>query len=209
MDGGKSIRTLVVSLALVVALPAVALAEGEGHGKTNPLTFAADLGVWTLVVFIVLLFVLRKWAWGPMLEGLHRREDSIRGAISEAQKAREEAQRLQDQWHQEMARAQDKVRDIHEEARRRAEQNANEITSKARADIQAERDRLRREIEVARDQALQELWNHTARLATDISSRVLRKQLNPDDQRRLMDEALSEIGNRRMAGNGQGAGGGA
>jgi F-type H+-transporting ATPase subunit b len=198
----------MVSLALVLVLPSLALAaEGEGHGSTNPLTFAADLGVWTLVVFIVLLFVLRRWAWGPMLDGLHKREDSIRGAISEAQKAREEAHRMQEQWQQEMARAQDKVRDIHEEARRRAEQNANEITAKARADIQAERDRLRREIEVARDQALQELWNHTARLATEISSRVLRKQLGPDDQRRLMDVALSEIGKRPMAGNGQGASG--
>jgi F-type H+-transporting ATPase subunit b len=205
----KYVRLLTVVLMLALAWHMVGFAAAAEGGEEKPNIFepALGLGFWTVIVFIVLLLVLRKWAWGPMLEGLHKREASIQGAIAEAQKAREEAQRLQGQWQQEMARAQDKVRDIHEEARRRAEQNANEITAKARTDIQGERDRLRREIDVARDQALQELWNHTARLATDISSRVLRKQLNPDDQRRLMDEALSEIGNRPMAGNGQGAGG--
>ncbi|MBV9122263.1 MAG: F0F1 ATP synthase subunit B [Planctomycetes bacterium] len=166
----------------------------EGEGQVNIFKPSAELFVWTIVVFILLLIILGRYAWGPMLEGLHKREQSIQSAIDDARKAREEAQQLQNQWHQEMARAQDKVREIHEEARKRAEQNANEIQARARSEIQSERDRLRREIDTAKDQALQELWSQTAQLATVVSSKVLRRQLTTDDHRRLVDEALGEIG---------------
>jgi F-type H+-transporting ATPase subunit b len=206
MKGGRgSIVALVLCLALILLMPAVVRAEGGpgGEENANPLRFNPDLGLFTLIIFVVLLFVLRKWAWGPMLEGLQKRENKIQGAIADAQRARDEAQRLQGQWHQEMATAQDKVREIHEEARRRAEQNTTEMIAKARTDIQAERDRLRREIEVARDQALQELWNQTARLATEVSARVLRREINPDDQRRLVEDALTEMNRVPMGGNGR------
>src|SRR4051794_37392252 len=53
-----------------------------------------DLGIWTLVVFLLLFFILAKYAWGPMLEGLKRREETIRGALDDAQRARDEAQRV-------------------------------------------------------------------------------------------------------------------
>jgi len=196
MRGGGWRWALVLALPLLVMVPGTAPAADEQPNIFNP---ALDLGIWTLVVFLVLLFVLGRWAWGPMLEALHNREHNIQGAIDEAQKAREEARRLQEQWQQEMARAQEKVRDIHEEARRRAQQNYDEMIAKARADIQAERDRLRREIEIARDQALHELWKHTAQLATEVSAKAIRRQLSSDDHRRLVDEALAELDHARKA----------
>jgi F-type H+-transporting ATPase subunit b len=194
--GWRGAAVVGLTLVLLVGVPGLAWAEGDVEGapeKVNILSPRFDLGIWTVVVFGVLFLVLWKWAWGPMLQGLQNRERNIQGAIAEAQKAREEAQRLQEQWQQEMARAQEKVREIHDDARRRAQQNTDEMIAKARADIQAERDRLRREIETARDQALQELWKHTAQLATEISAKAIRRQLSPDDHRRLVDEALADL----------------
>jgi F-type H+-transporting ATPase subunit b len=172
-------------------------AAGAAHGASaepDILSPVLDLTIWSLVVFLVLVWVLGRFAWKPMLEGLKRREETIRSALDEAQRAREEAKRVQSQFQAEMDRAAERVRDMMDGARRDAQRMNDEMIAKARAEIQAERERLRREIETARDQALAELWNHTARLATQISAKAIRRELNSDDHRRLVDEALAELG---------------
>src|SRR4051794_37242553 len=162
-------------------------AHGEGAAKKpNIFEPALDLGIWTVVVFVVLLLVLRKLAWKPMLEGLHKREESIHGAIEEARRDRAEAERLRQQLQAEIAKAHEQVAAIIEQGRQASQRSTEEMIAKARADIQTERERQRREIEMALDQALQELWNKTAQLATLISAKTLRRQLTPDDQRRLV-----------------------
>jgi F-type H+-transporting ATPase subunit b len=155
---------------------------------------ALDLTVWTIVVFLVLLIVLTKFAWKPMLAGLQQREHNIHAAQEEAKRDREEAQRLRDEVRRKLDGAAVEIRDMLDKGRREAQQLQEDMMNKARAEIQAERDRLRREIETARDQAVQELWNQTAELATLISAKAIRRQLSPDDHRRLVDEALAELG---------------
>jgi F-type H+-transporting ATPase subunit b len=173
--------------------------SGEGSEKvdifqrTDPGP-AVDLGIWTIAVFLILFGLLWLMAWKPLREGLLKREHGIQAAIDEAKRAREEAQRLREQWQQEMDAANDKVRDILDLARRDAQHTTEEMVGKARSEIQTERDRLRREIETARDQAIQELWNHTANLAALVSAKAIRRQLTPDDHRRLVEEALAELG---------------
>jgi F-type H+-transporting ATPase subunit b len=189
-----------IVLALLMLAPGLAWAE-EGHGDENILSPRYDLGIWTIVVFGVLLLVLRKYAWGPMLEGLQRREQNIQGALDEARRGREEAERLRADLQQEMNHAQEKVRDILDEGRRGAQRQYDELVAKARSDIQGERERLHREVDMARDQALHELWTRTAQLATLISAKAIRRQLNEDDHRRLVDEAITELRNARGDGS--------
>jgi F-type H+-transporting ATPase subunit b len=153
----------------------------------------AEQGLWTIVVFLVLLFVLRRVAWGPMLEGLNKREETIQRALDEAQRAQDEARTLREQLQREMGQASDKVRALMDEARRDAQHTADEMVAKARGEIQSERDRLRRELDTARDQALQELWQHTANLATLISAKAIGRNISEEDHRRLVDEALAEL----------------
>ncbi len=159
----------------------------------NPLAITWDLGVWTLVIFLVFYFFLKKIAWQPMLDGLKKREENIRGALEEAQKARDEAQRMREQWQREVDQAHVKVAAILDEGRRNAQIMTEEMIAKARAEIQAERDRLRREIENAKDQAVQEIWNQAALLATAISAKAIKRQISADDHRRLVDEALADL----------------
>jgi F-type H+-transporting ATPase subunit b len=168
--------------------------ELKRETEVNILAISWDLGLWTVVVFVLLLLVLRKLAWKPMLEGLHRREATIREAREDAQRARDEAERIRAELQKQMSGAEDKVRQILEEARHNAQQTTENMIGQARAEIQSERERLQREIGMARDQALQQIWNQTANLATQISAKLLRRQLTPDDNRRLVDEALAEIG---------------
>lgn len=158
---------------------------------------ALDLTVWTIVVFLVLLFVLSKFAWTPMLEGLKQREANIHGALEEAQKARAEAEKVRTDLKAEMDSAHLKVKELLDEARRDSQRTMEEMVGKARDEIKTERDRLHRELTTARDQALQEIWGQSAQLATLISAKAIGRQLSQDDHRRLVDEAVSELGTER------------
>ena len=155
--------------------------EGIFKGST-------DLLIWTLVVFGLLLFILGRYAWKPMLDGLKKREDSIRSAVEEARRARDEAQQLRGQLQQEMARSEARVQQLIEEGRRSAQRTADEMTARAKTEAQAERERLRREIDTARDQALQQIRDQVVRVATAVTTKAIRRDLTPEDQRRLVDE---------------------
>ena len=193
----RSTWQVFIQAGLVITLaPAVALAQEGGTGKLLSPQF--DLGIWTIVIFVGLLLVLWKAAWKPMLEGLHKREATIRGSVEEAHRTREEMERLRVQFKAEMDQAYAKIPQLMDEARRDAQRLAEEMRSKATADIQTERQRLRHELEVARDQALQELWTQAAQLATLISAKAIGRSLSEDDHRRLLDEALQEMKETRL-----------
>jgi F-type H+-transporting ATPase subunit b len=172
-------------------LPGSALAAEDGGGDILSPRF--DLGIWTIVIFVLLLLVLRKMAWKPMLEGLQKREEHIRGSIEEARNTRAEMEQLRAKFKAEMDQAYAKIPLLMDDARREAQQMQEEMRAKAVADIQAERTRMRHELEVARDQALQELWSQAAQLATLISAKAIGKSLTEDDHRRLLDESLQEM----------------
>jgi len=179
--------------------------EKESVGLFGP--WALDTAVWTVVVFLVLLFILGRFAWKPMLEGLEHRERAIREASQEAQQARDEAVRLRQQLQEEMDRAHERVGNLLADAERNAQKVREQMTGEARKEIQAERERLHRELESARDQALQQIWSQAAHLATLVSAKAIGRQLTLDDHRHLVDEALAELsqaGNERQRANGRG-----
>ena len=166
---------------------------GSHDGEGGIFGWAVDLFIWTLIVFLLLLFVLNKYAWKPMLEALIKREDNIRTAVEEAQHARAETERIRAQFKAEMDQAFAKIPQLMDEARKNADKLVEDKLAKASADIQAERERLRREMQIQLDQALQTLWDRTAELATLISGRVLARTLTPDDHQRLFQMAAEEL----------------
>lgn len=206
-------RPLVLFVMLVTALarvgPAVAAAAAEepahaaeghqtaGHGNGQeggqPVNAILDLAIWTVVVFLVLLVVLGKFAWKPMLAGLKKREDNIRSALAEAQAAHEEAKRIQSDLQKQLASAHDQVRQILDEGRRDAQALRESEMAKTAAEIQAERDRLHREIEMQTNQALQRIWTEAADLATLVSAKALGPGITEGGHRKLIDEVLAEI----------------
>jgi F-type H+-transporting ATPase subunit b len=195
----KTLGVLMLMAFLFLVLhPAMAL----GAEETIPLLERhVDLMLWTIVIFVLLFLVLRfvklpgasAPAWVMMLQGLHNRERSINQAIEDARKAREDAESLKAQHKSELEKAKDEVRAIIDEGRRNAQQVADDLMAKAKNEAQAERDRLRREMDTARSQALRDLTGWAAQLATMISTKALGRQMNADDNRRLVDEALGDM----------------
>lgn len=170
--------------------------DDHGHSEDKATVIfapALDLALWTLLVFLMLLFVLNRFAWKPMLAGLQKREQTIRAAMDEAKLAQKETAKIREELQAERDKNAREIAKIMDEARRDAENLKQEIREQANAEIQSERKRLRNEIEVAKDQALHDLWSQTAQLATLISAKAIRKSMTGEDQTRLINEALSEV----------------
>ena len=170
--------------------------HASGGGTPNPLAFVLDTAIWSVVIFIGLLMILHRRAWGPILEGLQKREEAIKSSLEEAKKVRADMAAMKAQFEKELAETHQQIPKLMEDARKKAEELGVEMRAKAAADIQTERDRLRREIDVAKDQAVKKLWEEAAHLATLISAKAIGKSLSEEDHRRLIDEALHEMTTR-------------
>ena len=166
---------------------------GEEGVSTDPSEFKSDLAIFTFVVFLLLLGILLKFAWGPISKGLEKREHHIADQIAAAERANAEAKEMLAQYERKLASAQDEVRAIIEEARRDAAHTQQEILAQARADAAAEMDRAKREVETAKDQALRELAETSANLAVELAGKIIRTQLDATQHAQLVSDALSRF----------------
>ncbi len=185
---------LAVAVVLLTAPAALAASGGDDKGGLSFLQLHRyDLGIFTLIVFGLLVLVLSKTAWPKITEGLAKREAAILGARDEAQKVRAEAEDLRTRLQKENAEAQDKIRALLDEARRDAD--ALRATEKEAGvkEAQAERERAKREIEAAKDTALDEIYRTAVDLATNLSAKTLGRSMTADDHRKLLDESLAEL----------------
>jgi F-type H+-transporting ATPase subunit b len=173
----------------------VAAAKDEAHPEHAPnvMEWYWDTAVWSCVVFLLLLFILTKYAWGPILEGLKNREAAISNVLDEAKKLREENAKDTAKFRAELQEAYAKIPAMMEQARRDAAELKEQIRAEGNSEVQKERARLLRELDIARDQALQDIWTQTANVATLIASKAVGRSMTADDHRRLVDEALDEL----------------
>jgi F-type H+-transporting ATPase subunit b len=185
---------------------AVARESGLGHGEEKPNILSADvvLGISTLVVFLLLLFVLKKFAWGPLQIALHEREEHLEHTLEATEHARQEAERLLAEHRAQMAQVADQVRGLIDKAHRDAEAASTDIIRKAQGEAEAARQRAEREIGNARDQAIVEIWNKAADLAVSVAGKVLTRELTDADHRRLIEVATHELPASPSATNGHG-----
>jgi F-type H+-transporting ATPase subunit b len=173
-----------------LATPPVLAAEGGGG---NP--FSGDIGnaLWTLVIFVGVLWVLGKFAWGPLLQGLQKREEFIRGALEDARRQRDESEARLKEYERKIAEARNEATEIVDEGRRDAEVVKQRIQEEARKEADQIIERARREIAIAAETAVKDIYDRAAALATDAASRIIRKELKPEDQERLIAEAIDSL----------------
>jgi F-type H+-transporting ATPase subunit b len=179
------------ALASILLLPTPALAADEGGGGL----FAVDPGLflWTLVVFLLVLYVLGKFAWGPILGALDAREQGIQKSIDDAAAMRAEAQALLEQHRREVADSRRQAQEIVAEGRAAAERLGREIQDKARQEGNRIVEQARLEIERERDAALARVREEAVELALAAASRLLRERLDADRDRELVRQFLSEL----------------
>ncbi len=151
------------------------------------LNIEPGLIIWTVITFVVLLIVLRKVAWGPILTALEQREHTIRNSLEEAQRARQEAVQLLAQ-HQQM------LTDANREVGRLLEHIS--LTEQARVEAQRLTEAAQREIVREKQLAMQELKNTAADLALAAAGHLLNTAMTGEDHRRLVSEFLDHFPER-------------
>ena len=168
---------------------------GHGESEGDPNIFEGGWGnvILTLSVFLVLLVVLGKWAWGPILAGLQKREEHIRQSIEEAEKARADGEKALAGYKEKLAEAQGEAQGIIDKGRADAVALAEEMKKKAQDEAQHLRAQAARDISSARDQALKEMYDQSVNLAADIAGRIISKELNAEDHRELLQESLNKL----------------
>ncbi len=174
--------------------------HGEtGHGGadhapgTNPMVVDPDLALVTAIIFVLLLLVLWKFAWGPLITAIDRRERHLKENLEEAERQHAQAKRLLADYQEKLTQAGAQVRALLEEARKDAELQKQKILDQAQATAQAEKERAVREIEAAKVTALRELGEKSVELAVDMAGRIVRDKISPEDRQRLIQESLKQL----------------
>jgi F-type H+-transporting ATPase subunit b len=166
---------------------------GRQAGTPDPLSVDPDLAIWTLVVFVILLVVLKKFAWGPILEALQRREQSVADHIAQAERTHEQAKELLAEYEKRLAGAANQVRELLEEARRDAEHTKQDILAEAKKGAELEKARALRDIEAAADAAMESLARRSSDLAIELAGKIIQAQLSKADHARLIQEAVARF----------------
>ena len=196
----KTSRIGLAALALAMMAPVVLAAEPAAHAAEEQpglLDFNFGSILWVMVFFIIVVVVLYKAAWKNVLEGLKKREERIRKDLSDAEAARVKAEVTLREYAAQITAAEQKVRDMitGATARGRTHRHPRPLRMQAQQDAEASKERAIKEIETARRQAIQEVYAQAAELSTSIAEKILRRNLNADDQRDLVNQSLQQLQN--------------
>lgn len=171
-------------------------AEAAPPGLLSP---NGGVMVWTLVIFIVLLLVLSKYAFKPITKAVEEREKALADAIAAAQRDRDDANRLLQDQREQIAAARDEAQKIIADARAAAEQVRGKMIEQAHGETGELLGRARREIVAERDRAIADLRLEAIDLAIAGASRVIGKNLDDQANRQLVQSFLASVPSSKLA----------
>jgi F-type H+-transporting ATPase subunit b len=182
-------------LASIANYAVFAQAEGGGEEEGGSFLVSPDVGlmIWTLLVFGLSMYLLGKLAFPRIAEALDRRQKAIEESIDAAEHTRKEAEQILAEYRERLAEARGQADDIVSRARKTGEAAETEIIAEARSKREEMMEQTRRDIEAETRRAIQEIRAEVADLTVLATEKVARKSLTEDDQKRLVEEALSEL----------------
>ena len=172
------------------AMPAVARAQEEGGGL---LTVDGGLVVWTLVVFGLLLYLLKRGAWPVLLQAVREREQALERQIAEAEKNRQESARILEEHRQALAGARAEAQELIAKAKTVAQKERDALIAKGHEEQERLLERARREIAEERDRAIRALRGEAVDLSIAAASRLVEANLDSEANRRLVAEYLAAL----------------
>jgi F-type H+-transporting ATPase subunit b len=157
--------------------------------------FEIDPGlfVWSVITFLILVGLLYKFAFNPLMRMQKTRQAEIHQSIVDAENLRDEAQQLLADYKQQLAQARQEADSIVERARKAGESSKAEVLEEARVQAEATLSKARQQIERDTNQALQQIREEAADLTITATAKVARSSLSEEDQLRLIQEAINEI----------------
>lgn len=163
----------------------------EGGGSlidVNP-----GVAFWTTVTFLILLFILKKVAWKPILTALEQRENAIRESLEKAEKAKEDAQKVLDQNQANLSKAEEESKQIINQSRAYAEKLKDQIVQESKEQAKKMLEEAAAEIDRKKDAAFDELKDQVVDIAIKAAEKILRENLNKETQKKIVDQYIGEI----------------
>ncbi len=151
------------------------------------------LFIWTILTFLVLLTLLAKFAWKPLLEALETRQQGIRKALDDAQAAKQELERLEQEAAQMMRKARAEAETLITQSRADADRLREEIRQKAKADAEGIMRNAERQIQLETGRALQQIRSEAVDLSVMIASKIIQRNITKEDNERLIADALKQV----------------
>jgi len=169
---------------------------GEAGASPSPLTVDGGLMIWTLVVFLLLFFLLKRTAWPALLGAVREREERLERQIAEAEKSRAEAAKLLEEHKKLLAGGKAEAQEILNRAKTAAEKEHAALVAKAREAADEQLARARRDIAEEKSKAVLELRREAVDLSLAAAAKLIDAKLDNDANRRLVTEYLETLGTR-------------
>ena len=157
------------------------------------------LYIWTILVFLVLLALLAKFAWKPLLEALDNRQQSIREALDDARRAKQDLQGIHAESAKLLAQARSEAAEIVSRSRSDADRFREELKDKARAEAASMLRNAERQIELETTRAVQQIRQEAVDLSVGIASKILQRNISREDNERLIEETFKQLEATRHA----------
>jgi F-type H+-transporting ATPase subunit b len=186
--------TLVAVLCLVIA-PVLAWAAEE-HGGGGGLINVDKSLIIQVVNFAILLFVLHRLLYKPLMATMQERSSAIKKSLDEAQAARAEAARQQEENAARLKAAYAEAAAIHEQARKEAAEEQRRLVEAARAESQRMMETAKAQLDADIRRAREDLRREVSEIAVAVAEKLVRKSLRDEDHRRIVDDAIAGIGRR-------------
>ena len=186
-------KLLIVAFLALTALP---IHAAEEAAVLSP--FAGNLGnaIWTLAIFLIVVIVLGKFAWGPVLGLLKQREEFIHNALADAKRDRDDAEARLKEYAAKLQGAYTEAATIVEEARRDAERLREEIRQRAKSDADKAVANAERQIQLQTNSAMEQIRREAVDLSVMIASKIIQRNLSREDNERLIDDAIKQVEGR-------------
>ena len=152
--------------------------------------------IYQLVIFFILLFLLKRYAFGPLLNVMQTRQEKVESELAEATKNREEAEKLLAEQRKEMDNVRREAQDILERAKQTADKQASDLLAQARAEAERQLTDAQKEIQREKELAVDALREQVGTLSVMLASKIIEKELDEAAQKALVDEFIREAGDR-------------
>ena len=162
--------------------------------KPNPLVaLTPGLYIWTIITFLLLLYVLAKFAWKPLLKMLEDRENLIKSSLKDAEKAKLELESLTQESEAITAKARSEAQSILAESKSAADKVKEDTITKAKEQAIKIRDDAKKQIEVEKDKAISDIKQEVVNLTLSVAEKLINKNLNDADNKSLIEESLKKV----------------
>ena len=168
---------------------------GAAGGGGNPISF--DLTYFAQILsFLILVWFLKKYAWKPLMDMMEKRRQFIEDNLANAEKERQEAERIRLEYQEEMRQARSEAQAIIEKATKLSEQQAAEILAQARKETERMKDTALADIERERDKAVADVKAQVADMSIAVAEKIIQRKLDLTGQEALIDQFIQEVGDR-------------